>query len=65
MMIYCSFCGKSQHDVHKLFLGITGDTYICNECVALCANLLLSDLKPTPKTEEMITKLDKWIKENR
>jgi ATP-dependent protease Clp ATPase subunit len=32
--LYCSFCGKSQHEVRKLIAGPTA--FICDECVALC-----------------------------
>ena len=37
--LYCSFCGKSQHDVQKLIAGPTA--FICNECVGLCDGLVL------------------------
>ena len=33
--LYCSFCGKSQHEVRKLIAGPT--VFICDECVASCA----------------------------
>ena len=32
--LYCSFCGKSQHEVRKLIAGPT--VFICDECVELC-----------------------------
>ncbi|HEY7947423.1 MAG TPA: ClpX C4-type zinc finger protein [Acidimicrobiales bacterium] len=35
----CSFCGKSQEKVEKLIAGPDG-VYICNECVALCGDIL-------------------------
>ena len=35
--LYCSFCGKSQHEVRKLIAGPT--VFICNECVELCADI--------------------------
>ena len=35
--LYCSFCGKSQHDVLKLVAGPT--SLICNECVDLCHDI--------------------------
>lgn len=38
--LYCSFCSKSQHEVDKLIAG--PDTYICDECIALC-NTILAD----------------------
>ncbi|MCR5747659.1 MAG: ATP-dependent Clp protease ATP-binding subunit ClpX [Lachnospiraceae bacterium] len=37
--IRCSFCGKSQDQVHKLIAGPNG-TYICDECVAICADII-------------------------
>ncbi len=36
--IYCSFCGKSKHEVRKLIAGPT--SYICNECIALCVDIM-------------------------
>jgi ATP-dependent Clp protease ATP-binding subunit ClpX len=36
--LYCSFCGKSQHEVFKLIAGPT--VFICDECVALCSDLV-------------------------
>ena len=35
--LYCSFCGKSQHEVRKLIAGPT--VFICNECVELCREI--------------------------
>ena len=39
-MLYCSFCGKSQHEVRKLIAGPT--VFICDECVELCMDIILS-----------------------
>ena len=36
--LYCSFCGKSQHEVRKLIAGPT--VFICDECVELCLSLI-------------------------
>ncbi|MGI9449679.1 MAG: ATP-dependent Clp protease ATP-binding subunit ClpX, partial [Geminicoccaceae bacterium] len=36
--LYCSFCGKSQHEVRKLIAG--PNVFICNECVELCADII-------------------------
>jgi hypothetical protein len=36
-ILYCSFCGKSQHDVRKLIAG--PGPFICNECVDLCVSI--------------------------
>ncbi len=55
--LYCSFCGKSQHEVRKLIAGPT--VFICDQCVVLCTDLILEENKssllksregiPTPK----------------
>ena len=36
--LYCSFCGKSQHEVRKLIAGPT--VFICDECVELCLDII-------------------------
>jgi ATP-dependent Clp protease ATP-binding subunit ClpX len=57
-LLYCSFCGKSQHEVKKLIAGPS--VFICDECVDLCNDIIReevqeaqgetpSDLLPTPK----------------
>ena len=38
---YCSFCGKSQHEVRKLIAGPT--VFICDECVELCMDIVAGD----------------------
>src|SRR5438094_460667 len=55
--LYCSFCGKSQHEVRKLIAGPT--VFICDECVELCLDIICEENKssltksghdiPTPK----------------
>ena len=55
--LYCSFCGKSQHEVRKLIAGPT--VFICDECVELCKDIIHEEIKsslgksrdgtPTPK----------------
>jgi len=40
--LFCSFCGKSQHDVKKLIAGPT--VFICDECVELCNEIMLEEL---------------------
>jgi ATP-dependent Clp protease ATP-binding subunit ClpX len=42
----CSFCGKSQDDVEKMVAGPDG-VYICNECVALCKDIMAPGPAPT------------------
>jgi ATP-dependent Clp protease ATP-binding subunit ClpX len=41
--LYCSFCGKSQHEVRKLIAGPT--VFICNECVELCMDIIREESK--------------------
>ena len=41
-ILYCSFCGKSQHEVRKLIAGPT--VFICDECVDLCNNIIEEEL---------------------
>ena len=65
--LYCSFCGKSQHEVRKLIAGPT--VYICNECVELCKDILYEESRsslaksrndiPTPK--EICKVLDDYV----
>ncbi|MFC0949406.1 ATP-dependent protease ATP-binding subunit ClpX [Pasteurella multocida] len=47
--LHCSFCGKEQKYVSKLIAGTSG--YICNECIELCHDMLLSDAVETPEVE--------------
>ena len=37
-LLYCSFCGKSQHEVRKLIAGPS--VFICDECVELCNDII-------------------------
>ncbi|MCW8915762.1 MAG: ATP-dependent Clp protease ATP-binding subunit ClpX [Magnetovibrio sp.] len=65
--LYCSFCGKSQHEVRKLIAGPT--VFICDECVELCMDIIREEHKsslvksgdgvPTPK--EICTVLDDYV----
>ena len=41
--LYCSFCGKSQHEVRKLIAGPT--VFICDECVELCMDIIKEEFK--------------------
>ena len=48
-LLYCSFCGKSQHEVRKLIAGPS--VYICDECVELCNDIIREEIKDiAPKT---------------
>ncbi|MGH8758434.1 MAG: ClpX C4-type zinc finger protein, partial [Burkholderiales bacterium] len=37
-LLYCSFCGKSQHEVRKLIAGPS--VFICDECIELCNDII-------------------------
>ncbi|MDQ6972067.1 MAG: ATP-dependent Clp protease ATP-binding subunit ClpX [Mariprofundaceae bacterium] len=53
--LYCSFCGKSQHDVKKLIAGPT--VFICDECIELCNEIIQEEVghdKPVGKDEDGI-----------
>ena len=39
--LYCSFCGKAQHEVKKMIAGPT--VFICDECIKLCSDILKED----------------------
>ena len=41
-LLYCSFCGKSQHEVRKLIAG--PQVYICDECVDLCNDIIKEEV---------------------
>jgi ATP-dependent Clp protease ATP-binding subunit ClpX len=45
-VLFCSFCGKSQHDIKKLIAG--PGVFICNECVALCDKIIAETPNPDP-----------------
>ena len=42
-LLFCSFCGKSQHEVFKLIAGPS--VYICNECVELCNDIIRQEVR--------------------
>jgi len=48
-ILYCSFCGKSQHEVRKLIAGPS--VYICDECVELCNDIIREELDEVADTE--------------
>ncbi|WP_133406437.1 ATP-dependent protease ATP-binding subunit ClpX [Parashewanella tropica] len=50
-LLYCSFCGKSQHEVRKLIAGPS--VYVCDECVELCNDIIREEIKDiSPKSDE-------------
>jgi ATP-dependent Clp protease ATP-binding subunit ClpX len=46
-LLYCSFCGKSQHEVRKLIAGPS--VFICDECVDLCNDIIREDISKEPE----------------
>ena len=48
-LLYCSFCGKSQHEVRKLIAGPS--VYVCDECVELCNDIIREEMQEKPTTE--------------
>ena len=66
-ILYCSFCGKSQHEVRKLIAGPT--VFICDECVELCMDIIKEESKETfvkhqdglPPPKEICTVLDDYV----
>ncbi|UEM20347.1 ATP-dependent Clp protease ATP-binding subunit ClpX [Skermanella mucosa] len=64
--LYCSFCGKSQHEVVKLIAGPA--VFICNECVDLCIDIIREENKErdtkavgTPSPREIAATLDSYV----
>lgn len=65
--LYCSFCGKSQHEVRKLIAGPT--VFICDECVELCNDIIREELEDAtdsnrdslPKPHEIKEVLDEYV----
>ena len=65
--LYCSFCGKSQHEVRKLIAGPT--VFICDECVELCMDIIREEHKTTlvksrdgvPTPREICKVLDDYV----
>ena len=49
-LLYCSFCGKSQHEVKKLIAGPS--VYICNECVDLCEDIIREEIAEISNASE-------------
>lgn len=65
--LYCSFCGKSQHEVRKLIAGPT--VFICDECVELCMDIIREENKSAtvksgdkvPSPQEILATLDDYV----
>ncbi|NKX43815.1 ATP-dependent Clp protease ATP-binding subunit ClpX [Roseicyclus persicicus] len=65
--LYCSFCGKSQHEVRKLIAGPT--VFICDECVELCMDIIREETKTSglksssgvPTPQEICDVLDDYV----
>ena len=66
-ILYCSFCGKSQHEVRKLIAGPT--VFICDECVELCMDIIKEENKDTfvkhqdglPPPKQICSVLDDYV----
>lgn len=66
-LLYCSFCGKSQHEVKKLIAGTS--SYICDECIDLCNDIIREELQEDitsarsslPKPKEIKDVLDEYV----
>lgn len=67
-LLYCSFCGKSQHEVRKLIAGPS--VYVCDECVELCNDIIKDELQDNsvslgdhelPKPKEIKEELDAYV----
>ncbi|MFC6687772.1 ATP-dependent Clp protease ATP-binding subunit ClpX [Jhaorihella thermophila] len=65
--LYCSFCGKSQHEVRKLIAGPT--VFICDECVELCMDIIREETKASgrkatdgvPSPKDICAVLDDYV----
>ncbi len=49
-LLYCSFCGKSQHEVRKLIAGPS--VFVCDECVELCNDIIREELEDSVETSQ-------------
>lgn len=66
-ILYCSFCGKSQHEVRKLIAGPS--VFICDECVQLCNDIIREELEEKsssnreqlPRPREIMDTLDQYV----
>jgi ATP-dependent Clp protease ATP-binding subunit ClpX len=66
-ILYCSFCGKSQHEVRKLIAGPT--VFICDECVELCMDIIKEENKDSfvknqegvPTPQDICNVLDEYV----
>ena len=66
-VLYCSFCGKSQHEVKKLIAGPS--VFICDECVDLCNDIIEEEViedvefqdKSLPKPKQILEELDHFV----
>jgi len=66
-LLYCSFCGKSQHEVRKLIAGPS--VFVCDECVELCNDIIREELEDRgeqgetslPKPQEINEVLDEYV----
>jgi len=69
-LLYCSFCGKSQHEVRKLIAGPS--VFVCDECIELCNDIIREEGQATeigkpgerhelPVPKEICARLDEYV----
>jgi len=67
-LLYCSFCGKSQHEVRKLIAGPS--VFVCDECVDLCNDIIREEIQEStaegtseklPTPQEIVAILDEYV----
>jgi len=68
-LLYCSFCGKSQHEVRKLIAGPS--VFVCDECVELCNEIIREEIEDSetedslestyPTPQEICNRLDEYV----
>ena len=68
-LLYCSFCGKSQHEVRKLIAGPS--VFVCDECVELCNEIIREEIDDSetedsqestyPTPQEICNRLDEYV----
>ena len=67
-LLYCSFCGKSQHEVRKLIAGPS--VFVCDECITLCNDIMREEMlseqdkagkSELPSPREICAALDEYV----
>ena len=67
--LFCSFCGKSQRQAKRLIASPDGESYICDECVEVCKDIIKQDKVSTvetsidlPTPQQIKEQLDEYIR---